>query len=436
MRIRFCPLSGWPLKFPAAFLLAVVLSGAAVLGAAVSGPAFAQGGHGLRGDSSGTAILGAIEEFVLPEGISAPFSIVVDSAGRVWFAEKVGKALGVFDPETKRFETHPLPPDWGNVGPARIALGPDGRIWFTIRRWAEVVANTNVLGEFAPADGSFAKHVLDARSASDEIRLDRPDVIPEDLLVDQRGIVWFLAPNENKVYRFDPAAADLRGYRIPTRDSYPRGLTIDGEGIIWFVEANVNKIGKFVPENATFREYTIPTPFSAPAKSLADGQGRIWFVEMSTNRLGVFYPDMERFDEALIPTPRSLPNAIAADSHGNIWFLEYRGNKVGMFDPVESAFREYNIPTFSSEPGDMAIDYRRGRLWFSEANTEARRLAMLSITSALGAVEKAGAAEEAGPADEAAAVSPGTTVLIGSAILLVVALSGTLLVSSRRKSSR
>jgi virginiamycin B lyase len=429
MRNRLRPLFGRPLRCWPALLLALALSGAAVCG-----PAFAQGGHGLRGEGGGTAISGAIEEFVLPEAISAPFSIAVDSAGKVWFAEKIGKALSVFDPETERFESHPLPSDWGNLGPSTIALGPRGRIWFSVRRWAEAEADLNILGEFAPDDGTFTKHVLDPPSASGEPLLDRPAVVPEDLLVDRRGTVWFLAPDENKVYRFDPAAGDLEGYPIPTDNSYPRGLSIDAEGTVWFVEANVNKIGKFAPDTAAFREYEIPTPFSAPANSFADVQGRIWFAEMSSNRLGVFYPDLERFDEVLIPTPRSLPNAIEADSSGNIWFLEYRGNKVGLFDPVEATFREYTIPTFGSEPGDLAIDHRRGRLWISEANTEARRLAMLSIASALGPVENAGAAGQTAPEEGLAAFLPAPTALIGSAILLVVVLTAVLLAAVRRRS--
>ncbi len=431
MRNRFRPLAGRPLKCLAALVLAVLLSGAAA-----SGPAFAQGGRGLRGEGAGAAIQGVIEEFVLPEGISAPFSIVVDLAGKVWFAEKLGKALTVFDPGTERFETHPLPPDWGEVGPSTIALGPDGRIWFTLRRWAEAVADTNILGEFAPAEALFTKHVLETRSASGELRLDGPPIVPEDLLVDRRGMVWFLAPDENKLYRFDPTTADLGGYRIPTSNSYPRGLSIDDNGVIWFVEANVNKIGKFIPESASFREYAIPTPFSAPAKSFADGQGRIWFVEMSSNRLGVFYPDRERFDEALVPTPRSLPNAIAADGQGNIWFLEYRGNKVGLFDPIEATFWEFAIPTYGSQPGDLAIDLERGRLWFSEANTEARRLGMLSIAGALAAVGKADAAGETTAQDGITAWLSGTTLLIGSVILLVMTLTGILFVSLRRRSWR
>ena len=42
---------------------------------------------------SGAAAAGAIEEVTLPEGVSAPYAIAVDPAGRVWFAEKIGKAL-------------------------------------------------------------------------------------------------------------------------------------------------------------------------------------------------------------------------------------------------------------------------------------------------------------------------------------------------------
>jgi virginiamycin B lyase len=375
----------------------------------------------------------AIEEFALPDDISAPFSIAVDSAGRVWFAQKVGKALSVFDPEKERFETHTLPPGWGNIGPSRIALGPRGRIWFTVRRWADADADTNILGEFVPADGTFTMHVLGTGPASDDQAASGPLIVPEDLRVDRQGIVWFVAPDQNSVYRFDPALADLRGYRIPTRHSYPRGLAIDHNGAIWFVETNANKIAKFVPETASFREYVIPTPFSNPARLTVDDQGRIWFVETSTNRIGVFYPDMERFDEALVPTPRSLPNAIAADGKGNIWFLEYWGNKVGVFDPVEATFREYDIPTYGSEPGDMAIDHERGRLWFSEANTEARRLGMVSFARTLAATEEV-AAEEPAP-EGGAALLPGPAVLGGLAILLMAA-AGMFLVFSRQGSRR
>ncbi|MDP6814964.1 MAG: hypothetical protein QF582_17245 [Alphaproteobacteria bacterium] len=387
---------------------------------------------GVFGAAAGPAV---IEEIVLPDHISAPFSIAVDAKGKVWFAEKVGRTLNVYDPEAERFASHPLPVDWGKVGPARIAFAPDGRVWFSVRRWAEDLADTDFLGTFDPAAGKFAQHRLEVPPNAASGAGDRASVQPEDMVVDRHGIIWFLAPDDNKVYRFDAAAGQLRGFPIPTPHSYPRGIAIDQKGVIWFVEANVDQIAKFVPDAGAFGEYPIPTKFSSPAKTAVDGQGRIWFVEMSVNRLGVFYPDLERFDEALVPTPNSLPNAVAVDDDDKVWFLEYRGNKIGMFDPLKARFREFTIPTYSSEPGDMAIDHARGRLWFSEANTEVRRLGTLSLAAALAAPRSNIA--QAAPAPEGAGLAfpPNLALFGGLAGLLIVVAAGGFLFLTRGKSA-
>jgi virginiamycin B lyase len=192
----------------------------------------------------------------------------------------------------------------------------------------------------------------------------------------------------------NPADFSVKGYPVPTANGYPRNLAVDGRGQIWFVEANANKIGKFIPGEELFHEYEIPTPFANPGDIAIDKHDRVWFVELNTNRIAAFYPDRLRFDEALIPTARSSPNAIVADELGNIWFLEYRGNKLGVFNPETAVFHEYPIPTFNSLPGELAIDRKRSVLWFSEGNTEARRLGSLSIDKALGKDKQRDSASE------------------------------------------
>ena len=331
-----------------------------------------------------------IEEFEVPSNISSPHSIAVGIGGKVWFTEKVGKNLVVFDPEHRVFEAFPLPSDWGNLGPSRLALGPDGSVWFSVRRWADSDDGTWLLGRFDPTAGKFRRYILadpDSGTAGEHGK-DQGNVSPDDLLVDRKGVVWFLSPENNKLYSFAPDGAGLRGYAIPTPHSYPKGIAIDGGDSIWFTEANANKIGRFVPARAAFSEYQIPTAFANPEALTVDGTGRVWFVELRTNRLSVFYPEEERFYEALIPTAGGLPNAIAAGGDGGIWFLEYMGNKVGLFEPVQAEFKEFDIPTFASLPGDMAIDAARRRLWFSETGTEAKRLGMLSMTKARAAMER------------------------------------------------
>jgi streptogramin lyase len=312
-----------------------------------------------------------VQEVALPEELSSAHSMAIDPAGRIWFTEKVGRKLAVFDPEKKEFKTYPLPSSWENVGFSRIAMGPDGEIWFTVNQWAEGTEQSRMLGLFTPADGYFTKYVLSI------------DSIPEELFVDAKGVIWFLASNKNSLYRVDPRTFAIKGYPVPTANSNPKNIAADQSGNIWFVEPNANKLGKFVPEREVFYEYELPTPFANPGKIAIDKNGRIWFVEMAANRIGLFYPDKKRFDEALIPTRSSSPNALVIDDDGNIWFLEYRGNKVGVFNPTSGHFHEYDIPNFNSLPGELVLDRKRSLLWFTQGATEAKRLGMLSIKDAL-----------------------------------------------------
>jgi len=83
--------------------------------------------HGNAKGQSQSATL--IKEVALPEGLSSAQSMAIDSAGRVWFTEKVGRKLAVYDPEKKEFATYSLPASWGKTGFSNMALGPDGEIW-------------------------------------------------------------------------------------------------------------------------------------------------------------------------------------------------------------------------------------------------------------------------------------------------------------------
>lgn len=357
---------------------------------------------------------GPVREVALPEGLGSAQSIALDSAGRVWFTEKIGRKLAVYDPRTKGFATHTLPASWGDMGFSQITLGPNDEIWFTVNRWAEGTEEPHLLGRFTPADGYFTKFALSN------------DAIPQELMVDARGAIWFLAANKNSLYRIDPQTLALKGYPIPTANGHPRGLTAAGNGHIWFVQANTNKIGVFIPERESFREYEVLTSFSNPGRLTIDRHGKIWFVEMSANRIGVFSPDANRFDEVIVPTPGSAPAALAIDDGGNVWFLEYIGNKVGVFNPESAVFHEYDIPTYGSLPAEMVLDRTRSTLWFTQSATEAKRLGTLSIDDALRADRDGGrnvAARSASAEPASIQSHPGWFVLL-ALIVAVLALTG------------
>jgi len=288
-----------------AYGLMLFLWGALITG----GTAFAQHEHGQGNTKDQIKSATPIKEVALPEGLSSAQSIAVDSTGRVWFTEKIGKKLAVYDPEKKEFATYPLPSAWGDMGFSNITLSPDGEIWFTVTRWAEGGKELHMLGRFTPADGYFTKYDLPHNS------------IPEELIVDAKGTIWFIASNNNNLYRVDPKTFALKGYLIPSASGHPRSLAADQKGHIWFAESNANKIGEFVPEQEAFHEYEVLTSFANPGKISIDKHGKIWFVEVTANRIGVFSPEQKRFDEVIIPTPSSSPVALVNDDNGNIWFF-------------------------------------------------------------------------------------------------------------------
>ena len=332
-------------------------------------------GHGNNQAHSSTAWT-PIKEVALPEELSSAQSMAIDSAGRLWFTEKVGKKLAMYDPEKKEFATHSLPASWGKMGFSNITLGSDGDIWFTVTRWVEGAEEPHILGRFSPADGYFTKYAIPHNS------------IPEELTVDAQGAVWFFASNKNYLYRVDPKTFALKGYPIPTANGNPKGLAVDQKGHIWFAESNANKIGQFVPDQEMFHEYEVLTQFANLGKISIDKHGKIWFVEVTANRIGVFSPEQKRFDEVIIPTPSSTPVALVNDDNGNVWFLEYKGNKVGVFNPEKATFHEFDIPSFGSLPADLAIDRKRSLLWFTQSATEAKKLGVISINEALAAINK------------------------------------------------
>lgn len=350
--------------------------------------------HGNAGNQTPSDIPTPIKEVALPEGLSSGQSMAIDSAGHVWFTEKVGKKLAVYNPEKKEFSTYSLPSSWGSTGFSNMTLGPDGEIWFTVTRWIEGAKAPNMLGRFTPADGYFTKYALPH------------NLIPEELMVDTKGTIWFFTSNTNSLYRVDSKTFALKGYPIPTANGNPKSLAVDQKGHIWFVESTANKIGEFIPEQEVFYEHELLTQFANPGKISIDKHGKVWFVEITTNRLGMYSPELKRFSEAIIPTPGSAPVALVNDDNENVWFLEYKGNKVGVFNSETAMFHEYDIPSFGSLPADMAIDRKRSLIWFTQSSTEAKRLGMISINEVLAEINKQNNAPPTPATEKASNESP------------------------------
>jgi virginiamycin B lyase len=129
----------------------------------------------------------------------------------------------------------------GDVGPAAVVVGPDGNVWFTEVRTAQV-------GRITPSGGITIFNASGGRGIAAG-----PD-----------GNLWFTENTGNKIGRIS-TRGDLAEFDIPTPNAQPWGISAGADGNIWFTELAGNKIGRIALDRSTAPETLIlPVVGSTP----------------------------------------------------------------------------------------------------------------------------------------------------------------------------
>jgi virginiamycin B lyase len=165
---------------------------------------------------------GSVKRFALPSahlpasaGIPLPYGMQVDGQDRLWSAQLAANTLARYDIASGEAKLYTMPGD--NVGPRRMAVAPDGRIWI-----AEF--NTGRVTSFEPATEKFESFDTGIGAAG-----------IYDVEVDPRnGDVWLAAALASELIHLDGKTHRLTRYPLPTEPAYMRHLAIDPRnGEVW-----------------------------------------------------------------------------------------------------------------------------------------------------------------------------------------------------------
>ncbi len=146
----------------------------------------------------------------------------------------------------------------------RVAVAPDGRIWFTDGGTLLTVLDpvSNVASYYGLPSGTQAFAVT----------------------VGPNGWVWFTDTGRPAIGVVDPTNSDVRLWSIPG-GVQPFDLVRASDGSIWFTDRLANAIGQLNP--STDQIVTYPLGANArPAFLALDTQGRLWFTAESGNYVG------------------------------------------------------------------------------------------------------------------------------------------------------
>src|SRR5579863_1127530 len=252
-----------------------------------------------------------------------------------------------------------------------------------------------------------------------EYDLPRETIEPHDVVVDDKGMVWFSSFGEQNLGKLDPKTGKLTEFAIPEhKPGFPTGLLglrSDADGNLWFGNMYQATIARFDRKSETFKfwplegeenidaaQINMVSPQSAgvdgkvwaqnngfagihrldvatgkletfePFKGMSgphniydvipDSKNNVYFTDFRQRHIGRIDAKTGKIDLYEIPTPNSAPRRGWMDGQDRLWFGEYRADRVGMFDTKKEEFKEWQIPPKWSSPYDVVVD-KNGEAW-------------------------------------------------------------------------
>ncbi|MBC7093715.1 hypothetical protein H5T53_06910 [Candidatus Bipolaricaulota bacterium] len=146
----------------------------------------------------------------------------------------------------------------------RVAVAPDGRVWFTqgLAPLAVLDPPTNTVLLYGIPTGTNALAIT--------VGLD--------------GLVWFTDTNHPAIGALDPTTGDVQLWRIPGGQQ-PFDLALDGLGNVWFTDRAGDAVGYLSPARSEITLYGL-APNSHPVFLALDEAGAVWFTAERGNFVG------------------------------------------------------------------------------------------------------------------------------------------------------
>lgn len=203
------------------------------------------------------------------------------------------------------------------------------------------------------------------RATGEEILIKAKDEILTRNFQQSNGLQWI-----------DPTTAVFTEYNVPS-GTFPDQISLDENGIVWFSQPSNNAITEFDPITETFLQHPT-TGASTPDGMIVGTQGRVWSGMYNGGGLGVWDSIANKFSNypASYGGPRMAVPVETTD--GNVWVTDHLNNRISEFDPITSTWlQSLIVPTPSSWIVQGYEDTDHGQIYFTEYS--ANQLAKIAV---------------------------------------------------------
>ncbi len=277
---------------------------------------------------------------------SGPHDVAVGPDGKVWYSGQRNGTLGMVDPATGKDESIPI---GSGSSPHGVIVGPDGSPWLT--------------------DGGLNANVrYDLKTKKFDYFMLPPQMPYANLntgVFDKDGIYWFTGQNGVHGY-VNPKTGKHESWKSPRRGTY--GITVTPTNEVWYVALAGDHLGKI--DKAT-GQVTIVEPHkkgAGPRRVWTDSKGLLWVSFWHSGEVGVYDPAGKTWKTWLLPNnPGSGCYSVYVDEQDKVWLTDFMTNAIVRFDPVTEKFQSFPSNQRGAQVRQMLG--RPGEAWGAESGT-------------------------------------------------------------------
>lgn len=285
---------------------------------------------------------GPFKEYAMLQPLDMPTAVAAGPDGVIWFTIDLARAMGrIRDGRVER-----LPTASDNVEPIGVGVGADGVVWYTdsgkhgisrmtpsgeissfpmdtpIVRTARLAVAPDGSVWFAEATGFSITKLKDGKVTRHVFESPRGD--PFGVAPAADGTVWATLRSGNQLLKIGPDE-EMTAFDAPRQASMPSDVAAAADGSAWFIESRENRIARF--KDGKFEDFKVPGDTPVLSGLVVTPDDSVWFGMVRTGALGrLRHGEFEVFK---LPREGARPTSLAADRDGNIWYADITG-QVGM----------------------------------------------------------------------------------------------------------
>jgi virginiamycin B lyase len=161
-----------------------------------------------------------------------------------------------------------------------------------------------------------------------------PKSRPYGMVVNSKGIPFFVEFGSNKIAAIDPATMQIREYVLPNGESRPRRVAITSDDVLWYSDYSRGYLGRFDPATGKTTEWPSPGGPKSQPYGMAVVKNIIWYSEagVEPNTIVRFDPKTEKFQTWTIPSGGGVVRNIDVTRDGNLALACSGVNRVALVE--------------------------------------------------------------------------------------------------------